>query len=176
MTNNSPRSKESFLLEAELQLKGSDVYLEFILLDKEGLFEVPKTAASWSEDQVPRHDGLWNATCFEAFLNPVGTTKYYEFNFALNPSWNAYQFENYRTPQPATLTADFVLQGMSWDPLKNRLLVELQNKTPYKQFQVGLTAVLLEKAGVKHYWALAHQGSKPDFHLRESFILQRGTE
>lgn len=167
---------ESFLLEADLQLKGSDVYLEFIFLNqKEELFELPKTAASWSESQVPRQDGLWNATCFEAFLNPMGSSKYFEFNFSLNPAWNAYQFEGYRTPHPATPTTDFVFKSMNWDPRKKRLLMELQNHTPYSRFRVGLTAILLEKSGVKHYCALAHKGPQPDFHLMDSFILQRGT-
>ncbi len=146
-------------------------------MDKLGLFELPKDANFWSEAQVQRQDGLWMATCFEVFLNPTGSTKYFELNFSLNPAWNAYEFETYRTPQPARTTSDLVLKSMSWDPQQAGCLkVELKNKTTYKTFQVGLTAVLLEKGGVKHYCALVHKGDKADFHLIESFILQRGTK
>lgn len=38
---------------------------------------------------------------------------------------------------------------------------------------ISLTAVVLEKGDDKpFYWALAHSGVKPDFHLRESFTLE----
>ncbi|MGZ3806065.1 MAG: hypothetical protein ACXVB4_17755 [Pseudobdellovibrionaceae bacterium] len=171
-----PISEEPCLLQADLQVKGSEIYLEFALKRNAEIFALAKTPASWQGARVPRQDGLWQATCFEAFLNPVGSSKYFEFNFSLTPAWNSYQFESYRLPQPATPTEEFALQSMSWDPLKNHLLVELKNKTSYKQFHVGLTAVLLEKNGRKHYCALAHKGPQPDFHLLESFILRRGTE
>jgi hypothetical protein len=36
---------------------------------------------------------------------------------------------------------------------------------------LGLTAVLENQDGTKSYWALAHHGGKPDFHLRSSFEL-----
>ncbi|HEY8270954.1 MAG TPA: hypothetical protein VIG33_08695 [Pseudobdellovibrionaceae bacterium] len=170
-------SGETLLLEADLQFKDSSLYLEFGFLEQSAeLFELPKTSASWPEAQVPRQDGLWQATCFEAFLSPLGSSKYFEFNFSLNPAWNAYKFESYRLPQPAAPTEEFVLKSMGWDAVKKRLLVELENKTFYSQFRVGLTAILLEKNGTKHYCALAHKGTQPDFHLMKSFILQRGTE
>lgn len=167
--------KVSFALEADLQLQGTELVLEFSLRDPEGLFEVPKTAAAWSSGEVARQDGLWQATCFEAFLQASGQKKYYEFNFSLTPAWNAYEFTAYREPQPPKATADFVLRAMSWDPAKKLLSVRLENNSGYGKFQAGLTAILQEKSGAKHYYAVAHKGAKPDFHLPESFILQRGS-
>jgi len=32
--------------------------------------------------------------------------------------------------------------------------------------------VIKLKNGEKSYWALAHRGKQPDFHLRESFVVE----
>lgn len=167
--------KPSFSLEAEIQAQGAELVLEFSLKDPEGLFDVPKTAATWTAGEVARRDGLWQATCFEAFLQPFGSSHYYEFNFALMPAWNGYEFTGYREPQPPKATADFVLKSMNWDASRKHLRVVVENKSNARKFNAGLTAILQEKSGAKHYYAISHKGSKPDFHLAESFILQRGS-
>ena len=59
-----------------------------------------------------RADGLWQHTCFEAFIAPQGAAGYYEFNFSPTLDWAAYQFTDYRdgmapaqlTQAPASLT------------------------------------------------------------------------
>jgi hypothetical protein len=167
--------KVSFSLEADIHVTGQELMLEFWLQDPQGLFELPKATAAWSGTQVARRDGLWQATCVEAFLQPSGLQKYYEFNFALTPAWNGYEFTEYRKPQPPEATADFVLKAMSWNSEQKHLIVRLENNSGYQKFQAGLTAILQEKSGNKHYYAVAHKGPKPDFHLSESFILQRGS-
>lgn len=156
-------------------MQGAELVLEFCLTDPQSLFEVPHSAATWGAGSVARRDGLWQATCFEAFLQPLGESRYYEFNFALTPAWNAYVFTGYREPQPPQTTAEFVLKAMNWEPAKKHLRVVLENHTGVTRFQAGLTAILQEKSGAKHYYAIAHKGAKPDFHLNESFILQRGS-
>jgi len=170
--------ENSFALEAELQVAKANIHaeliLEFSLKDPQALFEVPKMPGSWAANQVARQDGLWAATCFEAFLQPWGSNQYYEFNFALLPAWNAYLFNAYRQPQPPKATEDFILKTMNWEPAQKSLRVVLENHSGAQKFNVGLTAILLEKSGAKHYLAVAHKGDKPDFHLNESFILQRG--
>jgi len=168
-------SNDTFALSGELQVQNSELVLEFWLKDPQSLFAVPKTAAAWTEGEVARQDGLWQATCFEAFLQPWGGAGYYEFNFALTQAWNVYQFTGYREPQPPKATTDFVLKAMSWDPAQKHLRVQLENKTSTRKFRAGLTAILKEINGAKHYYALAHKGTKPDFHVIESFILQRGS-
>src|SRR4051794_33386983 len=42
-------------------------------------------------------DGLWQHTCFEAFLRPDGDESYYEFNLAPSLHWAAYRFSGYRS-------------------------------------------------------------------------------
>src|SRR5438045_7356229 len=52
-----------------------------------------------------RADGLWQHTCFEAFIAAQGGAGYYEFNFSPTLDWAAYQFTDYRDGMtPANLT------------------------------------------------------------------------
>src|SRR3979490_1310679 len=44
----------------------------------------------------PPPAGLWQHTCFEAFLAAPGVAGYYEFNFTPTLDWAAYQFTDYR--------------------------------------------------------------------------------
>lgn len=166
----------SFSIQGDLLAQGTELLLEFCLGNVGSLFDLPSQDQSWPGDQVPRRDGLWQGICFEAFLNPIGVEKYYELNLALNPAWNVYEFSTYRQPQPPTATHNFELESLSWDCQSLRLSARVQNHSPYRQFRVGLSAVLLERGGEKHYAALAHAGEKPDFHLNKSFILQRGSK
>ena len=41
-------------------------------------------------------DELWKHTCFEAFIQPVGSRGYYEFNFSPTRQWAVYRFASYR--------------------------------------------------------------------------------
>jgi hypothetical protein len=41
-------------------------------------------------------DGLWEHTCFEAFIAVPGVPGYYEFNFSPALAWAAYRFSDYR--------------------------------------------------------------------------------
>src|SRR5262249_3689246 len=43
-----------------------------------------------------RTDGLWQHTCFEAFVGTSLDASYYEFNFAPSTQWAAYRFSSYR--------------------------------------------------------------------------------
>ena len=42
-------------------------------------------------------DGLWESTCFEAFLTEEGQPDYTEFNYAPDGRWACYQFDDYRS-------------------------------------------------------------------------------
>jgi hypothetical protein len=43
-----------------------------------------------------RADGLWQATCFEAFIQSGVGDSYLEFNFSPSSQWAAYRFDGYR--------------------------------------------------------------------------------
>ena len=41
--------------------------------------------------------GLWESTCFEAFLTEEGQPDYTEFNYGPDGRWACYQFDDYRS-------------------------------------------------------------------------------
>lgn len=176
MNTLTPHTSEkvNFDLKADAFVSDSKIIFNFILIDPTNKFEKPENSQLHIENQIQIESGLWNHTCFEAFLKPVGTEQYYEFNFSFKPAWMVFHFERYRFPQPPTTSHDFQMQSMKWDSTNFKLTVEITNKTKHKKFNIGLTAILEEKTGIKHYCALAHVGSKPDFHLSDSFTLMRG--
>ena len=47
-------------------------------------------------ENAGRADELWQTTCFEAFLRPMGQTGYSEWNFAPSGEWASYAFTDYR--------------------------------------------------------------------------------
>ena len=123
-----------------------------------GRFVIPAQA------DPERADGLWQTTCFEAFLRPSGEPSYREWNFAPSGRWAAYDFTDYRE---GSVNADIAAppyvrmeDNFTWWALGATIAVEAG-----AEWQLGLSAILEEKDGTKSYWALAHpEGDKPDFH------------
>jgi hypothetical protein len=120
-------------------------------------------------------DGLWEHTCFEAFVAVPGEPRYHEFNFSPSGQWAAYAFGNARercpwaTPQAPRLA----FQQSSNTVLLTACLpaVALPPNELKKPLQLGLTAVLESLDGHRSYWALHHPVPYPDFHDRAGFIL-----
>lgn len=132
-----------------------------------------------------RRDELWQHTCLEFFVGVADQTSYLEVNLSPSGDWNVYSFENYRAgmkPHPearVNLSAFERLEDaktLKWSASlsgeNGKTLNELFGvNVPYCPLVLGATAVLEYTTGVKEYWALKHAGDKPDFHLRESFVL-----
>ena len=140
-----------------------------------------------------RRDGLWQHTCFEAFVGVLGSEAYWEFNLAPSGDWNVYRFAGYRTGQtqetaygPLPLT---VIGPRAAPPAADcrltapRALLELEvgcSLPPPLQerlqagsiHELGLTAVLEGRDGALSYWALNHPGPEPDFHDRRGWSLR----
>lgn len=106
-------------------------------------------------------------------MRPANSEQYYEFNFAPNGNWAAYQFETYREGgadledvsvkidldrRDGHLTLVASLTGLSSDLLDAPVLI-------------GLSAVIEDDYEARSYWALHHPLSKPDFHHSDSFKL-----
>jgi hypothetical protein len=123
-----------------------------------------------------RVDGLWQHTCFEAFISVKGAPAYREFNFAPSGQWAAYAFKGYRDGAP--LSPD-LNPRIKMRVLGNRLEVDAlirreclpptQNNTP---LLLGLSAVIEEESSIFSYWALRHPSTRPDFHHPDSFIFE----
>jgi hypothetical protein len=124
-----------------------------------------------------RADGLWQHTCFEAFVCAADSPAYWEFNFSPSLQWAAYRFSGYR-------------EGMAMETPFDNPRVELQSMatvfrlsatldvSPIRAlatgefWRVGLCAVLEDDSQNRSYWALAHRSEKPDFHHADSFSLE----
>jgi hypothetical protein len=123
-----------------------------------------------------RRDGLWQHSCFEAFLQPDGSDLYYEFNFSPSGEWAAYRFAGRREgrslpdlPAPAI---GFAARADGCRLSADIPLAALPELARAPALAVGLTAVLEQADGVVTHWALAHGGESPDFHDASTFTLR----
>lgn len=119
-----------------------------------------------------RTDELWRHTCCEAFIAPAGGSTYREFNFSPSNCWAIYDFADYRQASalPPIDTPPRIACRRDGDDLW--LCAELPaTLLPVGAARLGLTVVAETPAGDKSYWALAHAGERPDFHLAASFTL-----
>ena len=125
-----------------------------------------------------RRDGLWQSTCFEAFVGVVGQAAYWELNLSPSGDWNLYRFDGYRSGgrEEAAIQALPCRQQRSNGTLTAALTVELSLAgagwfaTDDPQLELALTAVLEHRQMGCQYWALQHCAAQPDFHQRPSFV------
>jgi hypothetical protein len=122
-------------------------------------------------EEPARADGLWQTTCFEAFLREQGKETYREWNFAPSGHWAAYDFAHYRA---GMANADIgqepyirMEDNLTWWTLGATIAMEAG-----KIWNLNLAAVLEEKDGSKSYWALAHAPGTPDFHAPDCFVAK----
>lgn len=156
-------------LWAGARREGGRLYLRFELQGALGDVLIPTPAAA-----PGRRDELWQHTCFEAFI-AAGRTGYHELNFSPSGEWACYRFTNYRAGrQDEYLAAAPVIVGTQ--PGADAFTLETELDVPGlaepAAVDVGLTAVIERRDGAKTFWALAHRGATPDFHLRDSFTLR----
>jgi hypothetical protein len=121
-------------------------------------------------DEPSRTDGLWQTTCFEAFLRQQGDERYREWNFAPSGDWAAYDFSAYRKGmEQADIGAPYIRleDNFTWFALGATIAVEAD-----AQWDFGASVVLEEADGAKSYWALAHPAEKPDFHHPDCFAAK----
>jgi hypothetical protein len=125
-----------------------------------------------------RRDGLWQHSCFEAFLSVPGIPGYYEFNFSPAGDWAAYQFAGYRQGMSTAVLPQPPVISVQSAPLSLELsaTVDVAGLPGLAQgaiLKLGLAAVLEEEpTGARSYWALRHAPGKPDFHHPEGFALE----
>lgn len=121
-----------------------------------------------------RSDGLWQHTCFEAFVRPSGASTYYEFNFSPSTRWAAYRFGSYRTEQRVADEAGQPRIEIDSTPRRYELRAALDLRrltdVDVASCRLGLSAVIEDTGGRLSCWALAHPGEKPDFHHPGGFV------
>jgi hypothetical protein len=138
------------------------IMLRFRIDGAQGLV-IPKPAPP------ERTDGLWQTTCCELFLD-LGGGRYREFNFSPSGQWAAYDFFGYRAlagdykpSSPPKISVDIGTSVFT-------LTVFLAAQEFAGADHAALSAVLAEHRRLS-YWALRHQGLKPDFHDPTCFVL-----
>ena len=169
-----PRTPAGFVRRLDAAIArvdgGRTLYLDYCLEADLGRLALP--AASAPE----RRDGLWQHTCFEAFMKLPGETDYLELNFSPSGAWAAYCFDEYRQgarPAPTGRPTRFALSS-SDTQINLQLAVDL---TPCAGLvaagvlEAGLAAVLEDRDGMLSYWALAHSSEHPDFHRAQDWRL-----
>jgi hypothetical protein len=144
--------------------------LHYYLRGRVGDLALPPVAAP------ARRDGLWQHSCFEAFLRSQRGGAYYEFNFAPTTEWAAYRLGGYRSGMhPADMIPPWLEaggNGQSYELRASLALESLPDLAPDSIWQLGLSAVIEEASGRKSYWALAHPPGDPDFHHPACFALE----
>lgn len=123
-----------------------------------------------------RADGLWQNTCFEAFLRASAAPAYVELNLSPSSEWAVYAFDSYRQGMTA-IEADppprIVCRRHS-----DRLVADVDvhlgalDERYRGELDAALSAVLKNRHGATSYWALAHPAGKPDFHHADGFALR----
>ena len=169
----NPQSTGSPAAEIEIDVArhASALALTYIVRGDIAAVAVPK------QTKPARADGLWQHTCFEAFVRSAHSQAYWEFNLSPSRQWAAYRFDGYRrgmAAEPALTDPQFEIRLEASElRLSTKLdLSGIEALATGKDWQVGLSAVIEEQDGRKSYWALAHPPGKPDFHHANSFALR----
>jgi len=153
---------------AELVLPGPSLTLRYRLRGAVGELEIPQRAAA-------RHtDGLWERTCFEAFVAGPAGEGYLELNFSPSTEWAAYAFERYRHGmRPVALARPpAVTIERETRELRVTASVDLTGVAEARwPWRVSLCAVVADAVGGRSYWALRHTKPHPDFHDAAGFAL-----
>jgi hypothetical protein len=123
-----------------------------------------------------RGDGLWQHTCFEAFLRPDASESYHEFNFAPSGDWAAYRFGGRRSdrslPSMTALPIHFSAERERCDLTADIPIASLPDLAGAAALNAGVAAVVETDDGYLSYWALSHGGERPDFHDPSTFSLR----
>ena len=125
---------------------------------------------------------LWEHTCFEFFLKPKNTNKYWEFNLSPTRNWNVFRFSNYREniaeemafdslPFTILQREDIFTIELNIDLDKIVLHSDAVELAPQKDLDIAITAVVEDKDNQLIYWALAHPVTEADFHHPDGFIV-----
>lgn len=141
--------------------------LSYRLSGELSMLRIPATTS------VARRDGLWQHTCAELFVVDPQRAAYCEFNFAPSTEWAAYEFSGYRQGmRPIESAAPIIVCQVSAQELLLQVEVNVPALAGLKRLQLGLSMVIEDTLGQLSYWALQHPGERPDFHHRDSFVLE----
>lgn len=126
-----------------------------------------------------RRIGLWEKTCLELFVAVKDRDQYWEFNLSPSGDWNVFHFEHYRNErhadklreEPLVASLPFRTQRRSGSFVFD-MEFDLDRLVRKDQFlEIGIAAIIQFDKDKTH-WALTHYGPRPDFHRRDSFVIE----
>jgi hypothetical protein len=100
-----------------------------------------------SAESPQRTDGLWQHTCFEAFIGEAHGTAYHELNLSPSTEWAAYRFDGYRSGMAIALADPGISFRSEGDTLE--LSAVVHNLSAEAPWNIGLSAVIEAKDGTK---------------------------
>ncbi|MDD1444212.1 hypothetical protein MEO93_28515 [Dolichospermum sp. ST_sed3] len=121
-----------------------------------------------------RKNNLWKNSCFEFFVSETNSSKYFEFNLSPSSDFNIYAFDDYRTNMKEFI--DLKNPSINIINKNDKLFLEIQinikdlfkTKIPLK---LGISAIIKDINNECYYFSLVHSKPIPDFHDRNSFII-----
>ena len=120
-----------------------------------------------------RTDGLWQHTCFEAFVRTGKDAAYHEFNFAPSGEWAAYRFDSYRNGTMLEEATDpCIVVRRDADRLELDARIAGESLPAGASLSLALCAVIEDREANVSHWALRHPPGKPDFHHPDGFALE----
>ena len=164
-----PDTPGTYALSVNMVRSKEEISAEFQLLGDTASIRWPQPLAQ----AQPGHE-LWKHTCFELFCTQPNSTEYWEYNFSPSRQWAIYSFKDYRQAAPLSATQIPIIEPPQLSATKFTLQVRfiLEPQLHHQQLILGVSAVIETTDDQRHYYALKHCGNKPDFHLRESFVLK----
>lgn len=158
-------------LTGRIALQNRSLVLRYILTGEIGEVLLPSRSVT-----PERKDELWKMTCFEFFLGCKDLPEYWEFNLSPSGDWNVYYMSAYRR---IDFKEERSIQQLPFSFLKENDAYVLDVSVDLgwvlrtdEPLQIGITAIIQTQSGAETYWALVHPAPEPDFHLRDSFILE----
>ncbi len=149
--------------------RGNTFGLDYHLFGDLTDIEIPPSA-----NRPSRRIGLWENTCFEFFIGPRDSNRYWEFNLSPSGDWNVFCFENYRQGLFEEKAFSFLPCKAQVQPDSFRLVLEFDLSIIILADQaltMAVSTVIKTKQGEVTLWALTHPGPEADFHHKDGFII-----
>ena len=153
-------------IEGSFELSAQEIDCRWTLTGDLDRIRIPARIAA-----PGRAMSLWEHTCFEFFIGSTDDPGYYEFNLSPSGEWNSFGFTGLRTGMAETdalVCSSSAAERTTPDTLQVTMRAAFSPPNGIAQWCVGVSAVIELNDGQRLYYALSHDGGRPDFHRRSN--------
>lgn len=148
-------------IEVECNRDGGLLHLRYIVTGRTNDIALPPAG------EPQRRAGLWEHTCFEAFIGKPDD--YLELNLSPSRAWEALRFHGYRQGGwRAGIEPPAIVLSRGKDGFTMTVAAQIGRWDG----PLALAAVIEEENGNISHWALCHAGDVADFHRPDCFVLE----